>query len=602
MDSVVREVAIEAIEGPPGGVPVFRPCGQAVQLQEEERRGAVLRDEGERKAKVGGTFLGDVEETPCRVPQAGPDEPRQRPGALQEERLARRLETVRQGASHERLVREQAPQSRPAVEVVGHAPGRVPTAFQQELQGLQGALLAVLASQDRGRLQAGGHGSGVGVGVHPRVGDGEHGPLGVEGRTLRGLPAGEDADIVAAAVEERPDGVPEPPDHVFDHLLGELPEEGFPGQLEHVEGVAQQPGMVGQQLLVVGFAPVPFRGVAEEPALRVVGAAPAHGVEGPPHVVEAARVAGGLVTPQQELVGVAVGELAVRFVTAVHGVGESPDHRRDCVGRVRPRTGPAALVRGRLRVRSRPRRGCGLPTLAWSRGQVPRRRGRGLPAAHVDPHQHVAEVTRRQVVDAGHVVPVRTQEHDGGPAVAVVTHVDVRPLGVFHSHGHEVGVQERGDLGVGEGGLVHALADAAPEGAQVEHHRFPLVAGALESVRAPIGPVDSMGAVGVGGEAEHGAGRTGLFGLPETLNNRPVRPERSEAKSKDALFHRERRLDPELIRGSYPRTAPGPASTRANSLCPVTPRPGVRPAMRAGTARSRPAAARRRTSGSCRTG
>ena len=49
----------------------------------------------------------------------------------------------------------------------------------------------------------------------------------------------------------------------------------------------------------------------------------------------------------------------------------------------------------------------------------------------------------------------------------------------------------------------------------------------------------------------------------EPLNNReiqdgfphpdpliPVRPERSEAKSKDALSHREREFKPELVRGS----------------------------------------------------
>ena len=41
--------------------------------------------------------------------------------------------------------------------------------------------------------------------------------------------------------------------------------------------------------------------------------------------------------------------------------------------------------------------------------------------------------------------------------------------------------------------------------------------------------------------------------IEETRNNCPVRPERSEAKSKDALSHRERRLKPELIRGSSRR-------------------------------------------------
>ena len=40
------------------------------------------------------------------------------------------------------------------------------------------------------------------------------------------------------------------------------------------------------------------------------------------------------------------------------------------------------------------------------------------------------------------------------------------------------------------------------------------------------------------------------FQCKETLNNCPVRPERSEAKSKDALSRRERRLKPEWIRGS----------------------------------------------------
>ena len=116
--------------------------------------------------------------------------------------------------------------------------------------------------------------------------------------TRRRVPAGRDADVVAAAVKERLGRVAEPSVQVVQKLLGELLEKGLAGQLEHVQDVAQQAGMVGQKLLVVGLAPVPLRRVAEETALGIMGLALVHRVEGEPDVVEVARVAGGLVTLQ----------------------------------------------------------------------------------------------------------------------------------------------------------------------------------------------------------------------------------------------------------------------------------------------------------------
>ena len=52
----------------------------------------------------------------------------------------------------------------------------------------------------------------------------------------------------------------------------------------------------------------------------------------------------------------------------------------------------------------------------------------------------------------------------------------------------------------------------------------------------------------------------------ETLNNLSVRPERSVAKSKDAFLHRERRLEPGLIRGSSNTGQVQPADAMAHPL------------------------------------
>ena len=114
VDPVVREVSGKALERPQGGAAVFRFVRQPVELQEEARRGAVLGDEGQGIAKIGGTFFRDVQEAPRRIPQVRPDESRQNLRALQEDRFACDLESFRQGASRQGLVGEGVPRSRGA--------------------------------------------------------------------------------------------------------------------------------------------------------------------------------------------------------------------------------------------------------------------------------------------------------------------------------------------------------------------------------------------------------------------------------------------------------------------------------------------------------
>ena len=59
-------------------------------------------------------------------------------------------------------------------------------------------------------------------------------------------------------------------------------------------------------------------------------------------------------------------------------------------------------------------------------------------------------------------------------------------------------------------------------------------------LRPPLRRSEDRGGAGHAGRIRYG-----------NLNDCPVRPERSVAKSKDALFHGERRLEPESTRGSY---------------------------------------------------
>ena len=91
----------------------------------------------------------------------------------------------------------------------------------------------------------------------------------------------------------------------------------------------------------------------------------------------------------------------------------------------------------------------------------------------------------------------------------------------------------------GEAGL---RRKAAIPGVPLDFLRFVQDAPAS---RLPRDPADTDAPTS--GEAPPVAGER----VRETLNNCSVRPERSEAKSKDALSHRERRLKPGLIRGSF---------------------------------------------------
>src|SRR5262249_36675735 len=110
---------------------------------------------------------------------------------------------------------------------------------------------------------------------------------------------------------------------------------------------------------------------------------------------------------------------------------------------------------------------------------------------------------RIQIIDAQDVIACGGQKGNGWPAALVVAQINIRVLRLLNADGHEEGIEERDDLIVRQGRVVHALAIATPEGCKPQDKRFVLLPRLLERLGTPGPPLDQMWPVGARRKAEH---------------------------------------------------------------------------------------------------
>ena len=298
-----------------------------------------------------------------------------------------------------------------------------------------------------------------------------------------------------------------------EHILGDGPVSSVPG---HDKGHQVDPGeirLVVQHLLEMGDAPGGIRGVpVKSTAHVVVEAAPHHDVQGVGGHGQQGPVAGAFVFLQREFDTQGRRELGRGAESAVYGV----------VSRLQmgPGVGQDGVVRFRRLV--------GRDLVALKRadrfGHPARLFDQVVPAGFPGLPQQVqyagetgaaGEILRREIGTCEKRFEIRREEHRIGPAAAARDelggrHVDlvyIRPFFPVYLDVYEMGVHDRGDVGVGEHLALHDVAPVAGRVTDGQEDGFPLPAGAFDRLRVPGMPVHRI--PGVGAQIE-----TGFSGQP----------------------------------------------------------------------------------------